>query len=133
MINFKELYDNLSVRVIKKLDLAKQRERRRKTSVRMKKLMKNPAHQKKLERARLKVANPAKQKVLAQKAAKKVIINKFYPKYDELSPAGRLKVDQIIAVKYGAMINKIAIKQLPKVKKAQIAKVKQAKDAKRDA
>ena len=106
---------------------------RKKMAIRLKKLTQSSAFKKKVERSKLRVANPAKQKVLSQKAAKKVIINKFYPKYDELSPAGRLKVDQIIAVKYGAMINKIAIKQLPKVKKAQIAKVKQAKDAKRDA
>tara|TARA_B100001996_G_scaffold342928_1_gene297827 strand:+ start:375 stop:776 length:402 start_codon:yes stop_codon:yes gene_type:complete len=133
MINFKELYDNVSERVIRKLDPAKQRERRRKTKVRMTKLMKNPAHQKKLERARIKIPNQAKISVIARKKAKKIVLDKFYPKYNEMSMQARIKVDQIVAMKYGAMIEKIAKKQEPKVKKDQIAKVKQAKDARRNA
>ena len=45
----------------------------------------------------------------------------------------RVKVDQIIAQKYGGMINKIAMKSVKVVKKNELLKVKQARLSKQDA
>ena len=40
----------------------------------------------------------------------------------------KVKIDQIIATKYGAMIDKIAKRQIPKIKVAAKARVKAAKE-----
>ena len=45
---------------------------------------------------------------------------------------GRVKIDQIIATKYGAMIDKMAKRQIPKMKKAAMARVKAAKEKSRE-
>ena len=45
----------------------------------------------------------------------------------------RVKIDQIIAMKYGAMIDKIAKKSVIKIKKKEVQKVKDARAAKKDA
>ena len=45
-----------------------------------------------------------------------------------MSMMGKVKIDQIIATKYGAAIDKMAKKQLPKLKKAAMARVKAAKE-----
>ena len=44
----------------------------------------------------------------------------------------KVRIDQQIATKYGAMIDKIAKKQIPKVKKAAMARVKAAKEKQRE-
>ena len=102
---------------------------RRKIARRMKRLAKSSAFQKKKERAKLKIASPEKQAVKARKAAKKIIINKFFKNYDKLSPQMKMKVDQRIAAKYGPAINKIAQRMKIKVKKGEIEKVKAARAA----
>ena len=47
--------------------------------------------------------------------------------------AQRVKIDQIVAVKYGGMINKIATKSVVTVKKKELEKVQKAKEAKANA
>ena len=106
---------------------------RKKMKIRMKKLAKSSAFQAKKARAIKRMPDAAKIMVLAKKAAKKVILKKFYPKYAEMSMMAKVKVDQIIATKYGAMIDKMARKQIPKIKKAALARVKAAKEKKPDA
>ena len=101
---------------------------RKKMKIRMQRLAKSGAFQAKKARAMKRMPDAGKIMVLAKKAAKKVILKKFYPKYDEMSMMGKVKVDQIIATKYGAMIDKMARKQIPKIKKTALARVKAAKD-----
>ena len=55
---------------------------RRKIGRRMARLAKSSAFQKKKERSKLKIASPEKQAVKARKAAKKIIIKKFFKNYD---------------------------------------------------
>ena len=47
--------------------------------------------------------------------------------------AQRVKIDAIVAQKYGGMINKIATRSVVTVKKNELEKVKQAKQAKQNA
>jgi len=101
---------------------------RKKMKIRMQRLAKSGAFLAKKARSMMRMPDAAKLMVLAKKAAKKVIINKFYPKYKEMSMMGRIKIDQIIATKYGAMIDKIAKKKRPQVKKDAMARVKAAKE-----
>ena len=61
------------------------------------------------------------------------MLDKFYPKYNEMPIAQRVKIDQIVAVKYGGMINKIATKSVVTVKKKELEKVQKAKEAKANA
>ena len=106
---------------------------RKKMKIRMQRLAKSGAFQAKKARAMKRMPDAAKIMVLAKKAAKKVILKKFYPKYAQMSMMAKIKIDQKIATKYGAMIDKIARKQIPKVKKAALARVKAAKEKKPDA
>ena len=106
---------------------------RKKMKIRMQRLAKSGAFQAKKARAMKRMPDAAKIMVLARKAAKKVILKKFYPKYAEMSMMAKVKVDQKIATKYGAMIDKMARKQIPKIKKAALARVKAAKEKKPDA
>ena len=101
---------------------------RKKQKIRMQRLAKSAAFQAKKARALRRMPDAGKIKVLAKKAAKKVMIKKFYPKYAEMSMQAKIKIDQIIATKYGAMIDKIAKRQIPKIKVAAKARVKAAKE-----
>ena len=103
---------------------------RRKIARRMARMAKSSAFKKKKERSLLRIASPEKQAVKARKAAKKLIINKFYKNYKDLSPQMKVRIDQQIAIKYGAAINKIAGRMKIKVKKAEMDKVKKARAAK---
>tara|TARA_E500000318_G_scaffold69299_1_gene64181 strand:+ start:44 stop:427 length:384 start_codon:yes stop_codon:yes gene_type:complete len=105
---------------------------RRKIGRRMARLAKTASFKAKKERAMRKIASPMKQRIKANKMAKKVIIKKFYPNYDNFSPMQRAKTDQIISAKYGAAISKIAKRMMLKVKKGEIEKVKKARQAKKD-
>ena len=105
---------------------------RKKQKIRMQRLAKSAAFQAKKARALRRMPDAGKIKVLAKKAAKKVILKKFYPKYAEMSMQAKIKIDQIIATKYGAMIDKIAKRSLIKVKKAEIEKVKRSRQKKDD-
>ena len=101
---------------------------RKKQKIRMQRLAKSAAFQAKKARAMRRMPDAGEIKVLAKKAAKKVILKKFYPKYAEMSMQAKVKIDQIIATKYGAMIDKIAKRQIPKIKVAAKARVKAAKE-----
>ena len=101
---------------------------RKKQKIRMQRLAKSAAFQAKKARALRRMPDAGKIKVFAKKAAKKVILKKFYPKYAEMSMQAKIKIDQIIATKYGAMIDKIAKRQIPKIKVAAKARVKAAKE-----
>ena len=105
---------------------------RKKMKIRMQRLAKSGAFQAKKARGLTRMPDAAKSMVLAKKAAKKVILKKFYPKYAEMSMQAKVRIDQQIATKYGAMIDKIAKKQIPKVKKAAMARVKAAKEKQRE-
>ena len=127
MITFKELYSNLEE--LKKVNLAQ----RRKQAIRMAKLAKTSAFKKKVERSKLRVASPEKIKTKATKLAKKKVLDKFYPNYKDMPIAQRVKVDQMVNQRYGAMINKIAMKAVKVVKKNELQKVKDARQSKQDA
>ena len=106
---------------------------RKKMALRLKKLTQSSAFKKKVEKSKLRVANPAKQRVKAAKMAKQKVIDKYYPKYKELGLAQRVKTDQLIQTKYGGMIAKLTMKNMKIVKKKEMEKVKKARQAKQDA
>ena len=124
MITFSELYSHMNE--LKKVNIAQ----RRKQAIRMKKLAKSAAFKKKVERSKLRVASPEKIRVKAQKLAKKKVLDKYYPNYQDMPMMQKIKIDAIVAQKYGGMINKIATKSLKVVKKNELQKVKDARDAK---
>ena len=124
MITFLELYSN--VNELKKVNLAQ----RKKMAIRMKKMAQSSAFKTKVAKSKLKVASPEKIKVKAQKLAKKAVLKKFYPKYDDMPVAQRIKIDQIVSAKYSGMINKIATKSVKIVKAKEIEKVRTARDNK---
>ena len=127
MKTFLELYSELSE--LKKVNIAQ----RRKQAIRMKKLTQTSAFKKKVERSKLRVASPEKIRVKAQKLAKQKVLDKYFPKYKEMPIAQRVKIDAIVAQKYGGMINKIATRSVKVVKKKELEKVKQARMRKQDA
>ena len=102
---------------------------RRKMALRLKKLVKSPSFQKKVQKSKLRIANPAKQRLKAAKMAKQKIIDKFFPKYKEMGLAQRVKTDQIIQTKYSGMIAKLSKKLMKVVKAKEMEKVKKAKEA----
>tara|TARA_B100000780_G_C20670748_1_gene266944 strand:+ start:39 stop:422 length:384 start_codon:yes stop_codon:yes gene_type:complete len=127
MITFKELYSQIDeLKVVNKAQ-------RRKQAIRMKKMTQSSVFKMKVAKSKLKVASPEKIKIKAQKLAKQKILNKYYPKYNEMGLQQKVKIDQIIAIKYGAMINKIATKSVLTVRKNELEKVKKAKEAKSNA
>tara|TARA_B100000787_G_scaffold86648_1_gene63892 strand:- start:88 stop:468 length:381 start_codon:yes stop_codon:yes gene_type:complete len=124
MITFLELYSN--VNELKKVNLGQ----RKKMAIRMKKMAQSSAFKTKVAKSKLRVASPEKIKVKAQKLAKKAVLKKFYPKYDDMPVAQRIKIDQIVSAKYSGMINKIATKSVKIVKAKEIEKVRTARDNK---
>ena len=123
MKQFRDLYigELSEFRVISKAQ-------RRKIALRMKRLTKSAAFKKKVEKSKLRVANPAKQKVKAAKMAKQKVIDKYYPKYKEMGLAQRVKTDQLIQQKYGGMISKLTVKLMKVVKAKEKEKVKKARE-----
>ena len=122
MIKFSELYSQIDeFKVISKAQ-------RKKMALRMKKITQSSAFKKKVEKSKLKVASPEKIKIKAAKLAKQKVLDKFYPKYKEMAVAQKVKIDQIVAQKYGGMINKIAMKSVKVIKKKEIEKVRSAMD-----
>ena len=129
MKNFKEFYSELEEKKFRAIS----KTQRRKQAFRMAKLAKTSAFKLKVAKSKLKILPPEKLKIKAHKKAKEKIVNKYFPKYNELSMAGKLRVDQIIASKYGNAIAKIAQKIMPKMKALEMEKVKKAREAKIDA
>ena len=127
MITFSELYSDINE--LKKVNLAQ----RRKQARRMAKITKTAAFKRKVELSKRKVASPEKIKVKAAKLAKKKVLDKFYPNYKDMPIAQRVKVDQMVNQRYGAMINKIAMKSVKVVKKNELQKVKDARQSKQNA
>ena len=127
MITFSELYSDINE--LKKLNLAQ----RRKQARRMAKITKTAAFKRKVELSKRRVASPEKIKVKAAKLAKKKVLDKFYPQYKDMPVQQRVKIDQMVAAKYGGMINKIATRSVKVVKKKELEKVKQARMRKQDA
>ena len=128
MKKFKELTDEIEEAAIKRLDLAKLRKRSREQSIRMRRLMKNPAYKKKVELKKKRMKSAPELLVRAQKQARDMVRKKFYPKYDELGREGKAKVNQVVSLKHGAKIAKIAKKLLPKVKIQSRELVKRARE-----
>ena len=102
---------------------------RRKMALRLKKLVKSSAFKKKVQKSKLRIANPAKQRVKAAKLAKQKVIDKYYPKYKEMGLAQRMKTDQMIQAKYSGMITALTKKLAKVVKAKEVAKVKKAREA----
>ena len=125
---FKELTDEIEEAVIKRLDLAKLKKRSREQSIRMRRLMKNPAYKKKVELKKKRMKSTPELMVRAQKQARDMVRKKFYPKYDEMGREGKAKVNQMVSLKHGPKIAKIARRLLPKVKIQSRELVKRARE-----
>ena len=128
MKKFKELTSEIEEAVIKRLDLAKLRKRSREQSIRMRRLMKNPAYKKKVELKKKRMKSAQELLVRAQKQARDMVRKKFYPKYDEMGREGKAKINQVVSLKHGAKIAKIAKKLLPRVKIQSRELVKRARE-----
>ena len=128
MKKFKELTSEIEEAVVKRLDLAKLRKRSREQSIRMRRLMKNPAYKKKVELKKKRMKSAPELLVRAQKQARDMVRKKFYPKYDEMGREGKAKINQVVSLKHGAKIAKIAKKLLPRVKIQSRELVKRARE-----
>ena len=128
MKKFKELTDEIEEAVIKRLDLAKLKKRSREQSIRMRRLMKNPAYKKKVELKKKRMKSTPELMVRSQKQARDMVRKKFYPKYDEMGREGKAKVNQMVSLKHGPKIAKIARRLLPKVKIQSRELVKRARE-----
>ena len=128
MKKFKELTSEIEEAVMRRLDLAKLRKRSKEQSIRMRRLMKNPAYKKKVELKKKRMKSAPELLVRAQKQARDMVRKKFYPKYDEMGREGKAKINQVISLKHGAKIAKIAKKLLPKVKIQSRELVKRARE-----
>ena len=128
MKKFKELTDEIEEAVMKRLDLAKLRKRSREQSIRMRRLMKNPAYKKKVELKKKRMKSAPELLVRAQKQARDMVRKKFYPKYDEMGREGKAKINQVVSLKHGAKIAKIAKNLLPRVKIQSRELVKRARE-----
>ena len=124
MKTFKELTNDLKeIRVVNMMQ-------RRKMARKMRKLAKSSAFKAKKARAMLRIASPEKIQMKARKLAKKKIVGKYYPNYNDMSPQMKIKVDQRIASRFGAIIGKIAQRAVKNVRRNEILKVKKARAAK---
>ena len=128
MKKFKQLTSEIEEAGIKRLDLAKLRKRSREQSIRMRRLMKNPAYKKKVELKKKRMKSAPELLVRAQKQARDMVRKKFYPKYDEMGREGKAKINQVVSLKHGAKIAKIAKKLLPRVKIQSRELVKRARE-----
>ena len=108
-------------------------QQRKKAARRMAKMGKSKIVQAKKKRAALKMRNPAKLILLARKKAIQMMRDKFYPAYNNMALAQRVKVDQLIMQKYGKKIDKISKKLAIKLQKAEIERVKKAREAAKNA
>ena len=108
-------------------------QQRKKAARRMAKMAKSPIVQAKKKRAALKMRNPTKLLLLARKKAIQMMRDKFYPAYNNMALAQRVKVDQVIMQKYGKKIDKISKKLAIKLQKAEIERVKKAREATKNA
>ena len=108
-------------------------QQRKKAARRMAKMGKSKIVQAKKKRAALRMRNPAKLRILARKKAIQMMRDKFYPAYNNMALAQRVKVDQVIMQKYGKKIDKISKKLAIKLQKTEIERVKKAREAQKHA
>ena len=105
---------------------------RRKMGIRMRKMMKNPAVLAKIARAKKKIAPDSKILQRANKAAKQIIIKKFAGlqpnEYANLPMMQRQMIDNKIVSKKSGAIKKIAKKLIVKLKKAELERLKKARE-----
>jgi len=106
---------------------------RKKMARRMAKMAKSSVAQMKKKRTALRMRNPAKLLQLAKKKTVQSFRDKFYPAYKELALAQKVKIDQMIMQKYSQKIDKISKKVAKKLQKAEIERVKKAKEALKNA
>ena len=106
---------------------------RKKMQRRMSKMAKSTVVQMKKQRARLKIRSPAKLAILARKKTIQSFRDKFYPSYNDMSIQQKVKVDQMIMQKYGVKIDKISKKATKLLQKAEVERVKKAKESMKDA
>ena len=100
---------------------------RKKAARRMAKIARSPATQAKRKKAMLKMRNPAKLATAARKKTIQAFRDKFFPKYADSSLQQRVKIDQMIMVKYGKKIDKLAKKMVMVLKKKELERVKAAR------
>ena len=106
---------------------------RKKLARRMAKMAKSSVVKTKKKRAALRIRNPAKLALLARKKTIQKFRDKFYPSYKNMSLQQRVKVDQMIQQKYGKKIDKISKKVAKNLQKAEVERVKKAKEALKNA
>ena len=100
---------------------------RKKAARRMAKIARSPATQAKRKKAMLKMRNPAKLATAARKKTIQAFRDKFFPKYADSSLQQRVKIDQMIMVKYGKKIDKLAKNMVMVLKKKELERVKAAR------
>ena len=125
MKTYKELSDELIERKVMS------RDQRRKAALRMKKLSRSSAFKAKVERKKMRMADPATIHKRALKKAREVIIQKYSgldkSEYQELPLAARLELDNRVVSKKGAAIQKIAKKLKIKIKGAERERLQQVR------
>lgn len=125
MKTYKELSDELIERKVMS------RDQRRKAALRMKKLARSSAFKAKVQRKKLKMADPVTIHKRALKKAREIIIQKYSgldkSEYKELPLAARLELDNRVVSKKGAAIQKIAKKLKIKIKGAERERLQQVR------
>tara|TARA_Y100000310_G_scaffold265162_1_gene276056 strand:- start:5232 stop:5612 length:381 start_codon:yes stop_codon:yes gene_type:complete len=101
---------------------------RKKQAKRMAKMARSSIFQAKKKRSLLKMKTSAQLLIKARKATLKAIRAKFYPDYDNLPLSQKVKLDQIISIKYGQKIDKFAKKLSVKLKQKETERVKKARE-----
>ena len=123
-------FDDLVLELVERKALSVSQ--RRKMALRMRKMMKNPAVQSKIARQKMKLASTSKIQQRANKAAKQIVIKKFAgmdkQDYANLSLMQRQALDDRIVSKKGAAIKKIAKKLMTRMKKAELERLKKARE-----
>ena len=126
-----ELYDTygeIDEALIKRLNLQALIRRAKKTGIRMKRMMKNPAFKQKIARSKKRMKSTAQLLVKATKQARNKIKDKFFPQWREAGRQALAKINQMVTVKHGAKIAKMAKRNLPKVKVKARQDVKRARE-----
>ena len=100
---------------------------RKKQARRMAKMAKSSSFQAKKKKAMLRMRNPAKLAVAARKKTIQMFRDKFYPSYKDMSLQQKVKIDQLIMVKYGKKIDKLSKKMAMKLKKTELERIKKAR------
>ncbi len=102
---------------------------RRKQARRMSRMAKSASFKLKKKRAGLRRRSPEKIARLARKQAIKMIRDKYYPQYQTMAFAQRVKIDQMLMQKHGKRIDKIAKKKAMILKKGESERIAKAREA----